>query len=104
MLDYQATAERFLSEDKNPGDHKHLTMAPTKGLIDWRETMTAEDLATFEAIAGDTLEAVGYERASDRKVPKPVVWWEWARWQTRRVLWRIRWTLLRQRPARAEDS
>jgi hypothetical protein len=104
MLDYQATAERFLSEAKNPGDHKHLTMAPTKGLIDWRETMTAEDLATFEAIAGDTLEAVGYERASDRKVPKPVVWWEWARWQTRRVLWRIRWTLLRQRPARAEDS
>jgi hypothetical protein len=103
MLDYQATAERFLSEAKNPADHQHLTMAPTKGLIDWRQSMSAQDLATFEAIAGDTLESVGYQRASGKTVPRPVVWWEWARWQTRRVLWRIRWVVFRKRPARAED-
>jgi hypothetical protein len=103
MLDYQATAERFLSEAKNPGDHQHLTMAPTKGLIDWRQSMSAEDLATFEAIAGDTLESVGYQRASTQKVASAAVWWEWARWQSRRVLWRIRWILFRKRPARGED-
>jgi hypothetical protein len=104
MLDYQATSERFLAEAKNPGDHQHLTMAPTKGLIDWRKSMSADDLATFEAIAGNTLESVGYQRASEKRVPRPVVWWEWARWQSRRVLWRIRWVLFRKRPARAEDS
>jgi hypothetical protein len=103
MLDYQSTAERFLSEAKNPGDHQHLAMAPTKGLIDWRKSMSPDDLATFESIAGDILESVGYERASEKKVPRPVVWWEWARWQSRRVLWRVRWILFRSRPARAED-
>jgi Sulfotransferase family len=36
MLDYEGTSETFLAEAKNPGDHQHLTMAPTKGLIDWR--------------------------------------------------------------------
>lgn len=104
MLDYQATAERFLSEAKNPGDHQHLTMAPTKGLIDWRRSMSGGDLATFEAIAGDTLESVGYRRAAEKKVARPIVWWEWARWQSRRIMWRIRWALFRRRPARAEDS
>jgi hypothetical protein len=103
MLDYQANAERFLTEAKNPGDHQHLTMAPTKGLIDWRRSMSVEDLATFEAIAGDTLESVGYERASEKKVARPVVWWEWARWQGRRVWWRFKWVVLRRRPARADD-
>jgi hypothetical protein len=103
MLDYGAASERFLAEAKNPGDHQHLTMAPTKGLIDWRTSMSAEDLAMFEAIAGDTLESVGYARASEKTVGRPVVLWEWARWQSRRVLWRIRWILFRRRPAGAED-
>jgi hypothetical protein len=103
MLDYQATAERFLSEAKNPGDHQHLTLAPTKGLIDWRNGMSAEDVATFEAIAGDTLESVGYERASEKKVARPVVWWEWGRWQGRRIWWRFKWAVLRRRPGRAHD-
>jgi hypothetical protein len=103
MLDYQATAESFLSEAKNPGDHQHLTMAPTKGLIDWRQSMSADDVATFEAIAGDTLESVGYQRSSGKKVPRPVVWWEWARWQGRRILWRIHWKFFGQGQAPAED-
>jgi len=98
MLDYKGTAERFLAEAKNPADHQHLTMAPTKGLIDWRRSMSADDLALFEAIAGDTLEAVGYERASKKQVSPLVVAWEWARWQTKRVMWRIGWVLFRRQP------
>jgi len=93
MLDYGGTSEAFLVEAKNPGDHQHLSMAPTKGLIDWRTEMSEGDLALFEAIAGDALEELGYVRASERPALRPVVWWEWARWQTRRVLWRVRWRL-----------
>jgi Sulfotransferase family len=93
MLDYGGTSESFLAEAKNPGDHQHLTMAPTKGLIDWRTEMSEDDLALFEAIAGDALEELGYARAAQRPASRLVVWWEWARWQTRRVLWRVRWRL-----------
>ena len=96
MLDYQANAEVFLADAKNPSDHQHLTMAPTKGLIDWRTSMSAHDVALFEAIAGDTLEEVGYSRSSGRRLSRFVVWWAWIRWQTRRVVWRVRWLLFRK--------
>ena len=36
---------------------------PTKGLRDWREQMPPEDIERFEAVAGDLLDALGYERA-----------------------------------------
>ena len=88
MLDYQGTAEKFLAEAKNPADHQHLTLAPTKGLVDWRRSMSSDDVALFEAIAGDTLEAVGYQCVSSSKISSVVAGWEWARWQTKRVLWR----------------
>lgn len=35
---------------------------PTKGLRDWREQMPREDIERFEAVAGDLLDALGYER------------------------------------------
>ena len=98
MLDYTDTSKTFLNEAKNPDDHQHLTMAPTKGLIDWRIEMTEKDLALFEAIAGDALEEHGYARASAQPTPRPVVWLEWARWQTGRVIWRIKWVLFRKPP------
>ena len=98
MLDYQGTAERFLGEAKNPADHQHLRMAPTKGLIDWRRSMSGDDLALFEAIAGETLEAVGYQRAAKKRVSPLMVGWEWARWQTKRVLSRAGWVLFRRQP------
>jgi Sulfotransferase family len=98
MLEYAGTSESFLAEAKNPDDHQHLTMAPTKGLVDWHTEMTAKDLALFEAIAGDALEELGYVRASARPASRPVVWWEWARWQAGRVMWRIKWVLFRKPP------
>lgn len=98
MLDYQKTSESFLAEAKNPNDHQHLTMTPTKGLIDWRTSMTPDDLALFEAIAGEALEEFGYSRAAAKPASRPRVWWEWFRWQTGRVLWRTRWTVSRKPP------
>jgi hypothetical protein len=104
MLDYQKTSEQFLAEAKNPGDHQHLTMAPTKGLIDWRTDMTPDDLALFEAIAGDALEQLGYVGAADRTASRLVVWWEWARWQTHRVAWRARWILFWRAPGTGPEG
>ena len=40
-----------------------LAQPPTAGVRDWRTEMTASDVAAFEAIAGDTLAACGYEAA-----------------------------------------
>jgi hypothetical protein len=38
-------------------------LPPTPGLRDWRTQMSRRDLEVFEAVAGATLEAFGYERA-----------------------------------------
>jgi hypothetical protein len=40
---------------------QNLTWPPTPGLRDWRRDMDPADLETFEAIAGDLLEHLGYE-------------------------------------------
>ena len=40
-----------------------LAQPPTAGVRDWRTEMETADVAAFEAIAGDTLAACGYEAA-----------------------------------------
>ena len=40
-----------------------LEQPPTKGLRDWRTQMPAEDVASFEHVAGDLLRELGYETA-----------------------------------------
>ena len=40
-----------------------LAQPPTAGVRDWRTEMAPADVAAFEAIAGDTLAACGYEAA-----------------------------------------
>jgi hypothetical protein len=44
---------------------QHLVKPPTKGLRDWREQMAPQDVRIFELIAGDLLQELGYERATD---------------------------------------
>ena len=43
--------------------HKSLYKPPTKGIRDWRRQMPRAHLEIFEAIAGDILGNLGYERA-----------------------------------------
>lgn len=50
--------------DKEHRHHEHEGKPPTAGLRDWRTEMAPGDVAVFEAIAGDTLTAFGYERAA----------------------------------------
>lgn len=42
---------------------KHAWLPVTPGLRDWRTQMAAEDVERFEAVAGDLLDELGYERA-----------------------------------------
>lgn len=42
---------------------KKAWLPPTQGLRDWRTQMSARDVELFEAIAGDLLSTLGYERA-----------------------------------------
>jgi len=44
-------------------------LPPTPGLRDWRTQMTAQQTETFEAVAGETLAELGYERRFPRITP-----------------------------------
>jgi hypothetical protein len=50
--------------------HDNLLRAPTPSLRDWRRDMSRRALVTFEAVAGDMLDELGYERAV-RHIPWP---------------------------------
>ncbi len=53
--------------DVKPGrSAKASWIAPTSGLRDWRTQMSGRDVELFEALAGEVLTTLGYERASER--------------------------------------
>jgi hypothetical protein len=61
MLEYHRGRRRA-----EPGlSAKDAWLPPTRGLRDWRTQMSAREVELFEAIAGDLLAALGYERAYD---------------------------------------
>ncbi|HWH36065.1 MAG TPA: sulfotransferase [Acidimicrobiales bacterium] len=68
MLDYAERAPALLRLLPDADEHQNLRLPPTKGLRDWRREMEPADVATFEALAGDALAALGYER----RTPVPV--------------------------------
>ncbi|MBV9265468.1 MAG: sulfotransferase [Acidobacteriaceae bacterium] len=52
-------------EERDPNKPAKQAWVPiTPGRRDWRKTMTAEQLDAFEAVAGDLLEELGYERGA----------------------------------------
>ncbi len=65
----------FESPDVVPGGlrrhlelaHQNLKNPPTKGMRDWRREMPRADIAVFEALAGDLLSTLGYERVFGRR-------------------------------------
>jgi hypothetical protein len=58
MLAYHAGVDASALQD-----HPLLAKAPTPGTRRWQEQLSPADAQIFEAIAGDTLSASGYERA-----------------------------------------
>jgi Sulfotransferase family len=64
MLQYFERAESIASSDVYK--YRSVRLPPTRNLRDWRTQMSKKDLTLFEAIAGDVLEEVGYERGVAR--------------------------------------
>jgi hypothetical protein len=64
MLRYFERADTMITTGLHARIHQALYMRPTKGLRDWRRDMNRRDTLVFEAIAGDLLGALGYERVS----------------------------------------
>jgi hypothetical protein len=61
MLDYAG------SVDVSAKPHQQrLLRPPTSGVRNWREDMSADDVAAFEAVAGALLVELGYERLTSR--------------------------------------
>jgi Sulfotransferase family len=79
--------------------HQNVHRAPTANIRDWRAEMSREDVALFEAIAGDLLSELGYERAMT-KVPlsaKVEAKGVWCSVQMQRAIGRARKELKRWR-------
>jgi hypothetical protein len=62
MLRYHERAEEASRGVKFHEQHRAIERPPTRGLRDWRTQMSPADLSTFEALAGDLLGELGYER------------------------------------------
>jgi hypothetical protein len=67
MLRYSERAEAIIGNVNTllRRGHQNLHLPPTKGLRDWRKEMTRGQVVTFEAIAGDLLQSLDYERAAE---------------------------------------
>jgi Sulfotransferase family len=66
MLSYFNRAETLIGSSRYPESHQHLKLPPTTGLRDWRTDMSRGNVEMFEALAGDQLSELGYERAFHR--------------------------------------
>ena len=79
MLDFHVGKTRY-----EPGlSPKKAWLPPTPGLRDWRTQMAERDVELFEAISGDLLSALGYERGVSTISPEVTAvaercqrWWE----------------------------
>jgi hypothetical protein len=74
-----------------------LAQPPTAGVRDWRAEMAPADVATFEAIAGDTLAAAGYD-ASDPHPPGTKAQARLAWYEARVAAWRAAGTAVARSP------
>ena len=71
MLKYYERADQIVSTTAVPDRHRDIFLPPTKGLRDWRKELSDDQVMRFEAIAGDLLDELGYERKYE-KVPLSV--------------------------------
>ncbi len=104
-------AEQGLSRvpEGSRGMHSNVARAPTR-TRDWREQMSREDLEAVEAIAGDLLTEMGYERAvaepsaaaRDRARAAMGGWEDYLRRKKRRG--RLRRRLAGLRPGRSQPE
>jgi hypothetical protein len=66
MLDFYKSAEsRIQSRPDRTHFHSSVTKRPSKNMRDWRTQMPASRVLVFEAMAGQLLGELGYERAHE---------------------------------------
>jgi sulfotransferase family protein/uncharacterized protein DUF354 len=64
MLQYFGRADQVAGRMPFQETRQALYLPPTKGLRDWRTQMAGADVAQFEALAGNLLTELGYERGA----------------------------------------
>jgi LPS sulfotransferase NodH len=94
MLDYHRDADLDITVD-----HVLLTRPPVRTARKWREQMASKDVELFEAIAGDVLSALGYERAYPDPGRRARAAAERALYAARLAAWRVALPLVRKSPA-----
>jgi len=62
MFSYFERAEELIAPAAFSHRHQRIFLPPTKGLREWRTQMASKDIATFEALSGDSLDRWGYKR------------------------------------------
>ena len=90
MLEYHRRVDEALPDDRR-SQHRNEDRPPTPGLRDWRTEMSDDDVAAFEAVAGDLLDELGYPRGAP--LPGPALRaraaWHVTSGRVRRRLWRV---------------
>ena len=64
MLRFHERGQEFISVSNTPDAFGGLAKPITKGMRNWRTQMAPGDVELFEAIAGDLLDALGYDRGT----------------------------------------
>jgi hypothetical protein len=82
-------------------DHPLLAKPPTAGTRRWQEQMSPADVQIFEAIAGETLSELGYERACPQPTARARAYAAAveASYRTRLASWKGSLALVRRSPA-----
>jgi hypothetical protein len=88
MLDYRDSAQKWMAATRDPNIHQSLLKPPTRQVRDWRTAMSRDEIFLFEALNGDLLDELGYERTLDRVTPR--LWFDAVaskiQWQKRRAV------------------
>lgn len=102
MLRYFEQAGRSVGDTGIPEAHQRLLLPPTRGLRNWRDEMSRDDVRLFEGVAGDLLADLGYSCAFERLslADRVGARWSWFRWQG----WRARYNMGRLLPSGGRSS
>ncbi|MDQ3304490.1 MAG: sulfotransferase [Actinomycetota bacterium] len=110
MLAYHERVETVLAGMGTSGRtaFENIAQPLTKGMRDWRQELSVEEQELFDAIAGELLDELGYERtpgAASASLKLDVVrhWLDWQQRRTRFQLTRLSRRLGR-RPTNAPDA
>jgi len=94
MLEYHRREDPALY-----ADHPRLAQPPVRDARSWRKEMRSEDAELFEAIAGDLLTELGYERTHPAPGRAARAAAERAAYTARHGVWRTALPLVRKSPA-----